>query len=418
MNILWITNTIFPAPCKALNLSTPVFGGWMYGMATQIVSSPGIHLAVATIYQGKEMKSLTIERVTYYLIPSKSTITYQKRLEPLWQKVINEFKPDVVHLHGTEFTSGLVCMSVCPTLNYVVSIQGMVSVYSRYYFADISTFNILKHITFRDIVRCDTIFQGKKNLEKRGNFEKEYLLNVKHVIGRTSWDFAHTKAINPSLNYHFCNESLRDSFYTAAKWDINKKTNYTIFLSQAAYPIKGLHQVLKALELLKSDFPDIKVRIAGPSIIRDKTIFEKMKIKGYGSFIKSIINNNKLNDFVHFIGLLNEQQMVEEYLNCHVFICPSSIENSPNSVGEAQILGVPTIGSYVGGTPDMIEHRKTGLLYRFEEIEMLAQLIREVFTDNSLAKHLSVNAIAAAEKRHDPQTNLIQTLNIYDQILK
>lgn len=64
--------------------------------------------------------------------------------------------------------------------------------------------------------------------------------------------------------------------------------------------------------------------------------------------------------------------MKQEYLNANVFICPSSLENSPNSLGEAQILGTPCLASYVGGIPDMMFGNE-GYLYRFEEIEMLAE---------------------------------------------
>ena len=101
-----------------------------------------------------------------------------------------------------------------------------------------------------------------------------------------------------------------------------------------------------------------------------------------------------------------------------MFICPSSIENSPNSLGEAQLLGVPTIASYVGGVPDMINHGKTGLLYRFEEIEMLAECIRRIFTDTTLAMNLSENGIKAAKKRHHQKENLNRMIEIYQLIIK
>ena len=88
---------------------------------------------------------------------------------------------------------------------------------------------------------------------------------------------------------------------------------------------------------------------------------------------------------MQFTGSLREDQMIAEYLNAHLFICPSSIENSPNSLGEAQLLGVPVIASYVGGVPDMVTHGETGLLYRFEEVEMLAEGIRNLFMNMALA---------------------------------
>lgn len=416
MKVLWITNTIFPAPSKFLGLDSPVEGGWMYGLANQLAAVEGNNLAVASIYDGLEFKIFKTDRVIYYLLPSKSSIHYEKNLEPLWKKVCLEFNPDIVHIHGTEFNHGLACIRSCPSLCYIVSIQGMVGAISRYYYAGISHNDILKNITFRDIVRFDTMFNGKKHFEKRGRFEKEYLQKTSHAIGRTSWDYAHVKAINPKINYHFCNESLRESFYLSKKWDINTKTDFSIFISQAAYPIKGLHQVLKAVAGLKTVYPDIRIRIAGSSIIRSSTMLDKIKLSGYGSYILNLMKKLNLIEDVQFTGMLTEEQMVAEYKRANLFICPSSIENSSNSLGEAQIIGVPCIASYVGGIPDMIEHGKSGLLYRFEEVEMLTEMIKSVFTDMSLALTLSSNGIKVAEKRHNRLINFRNIMDIYQQI--
>lgn len=418
MNLLWITNTIFPAPSKALGIPAPVTGGWMYGLSNQLASTAGIRLAVATTYHGNDLKSFDIGGVLYYLLPFHTTSGYPKDLEPFWQKVCAAFQPDVIHIHGTEYTHGLACMRACSSWNYVISIQGLVSVYARYYYAGISASEIFKNITFRDIVRYDTIFQGKSKYVKRGAFEMECFQRTNHVIGRTGWDYAHAKALNPSVRYHFCNETLRDGFYTSPKWNSTYKTDYTIFLSQASYPIKGLHQALKAVALLKKDFPQIKVRVAGRSIINTATLIDKIKLSGYGAYIRKLIKQHNLHDQVQFTGPLTEDKMIAEYLNAHLFICPSSIENSPNSIGEAQLLGVPTIASYVGGVPDLVVHGETGLLYRFEEIEMLAEHICHIFTDTTLTKNLSAKGIIAAEKRHNQATNLNQMIDIYRSIVK
>jgi glycosyltransferase involved in cell wall biosynthesis len=416
MNILWITNVIFPEPSKILGLPAPVIGGWTYGLASRIAASPGISLAVAAVYSGENPQVHVVDNIRYYLLPSKSKTGYQKDLEPVWQKICEEFKPDIIHIHGTEFSHGLACMRSCPHMKYVVSIQGLVSVYARYYFGGMCLKEILTHVTFRDIVRGDTIFQGKKKFEKRGIFEKEYLQTARHVIGRTSWDYAHVKSLNRKVTYHFCNESLRDGFYSADKWDIRKKVSHTIFLSQAYYPIKGAHQVLKAVSLLKKDFPDIQVRFAGDGVIKNTTLSEKLRLSGYGNYLLNIINKSDLHENVKFLGSLDESRMIHEYQNAHLFICPSSIENSPNSLGEAQLIGTPLIAAYVGGIPDMVTHGRTGLLYRFEEIEMLAESIRQLFNNDDLAQQLSVNGIEDAVKRHDKIKNCEQLLRIYMDI--
>jgi glycosyltransferase involved in cell wall biosynthesis len=399
-------------------MPAPVSGGWMYSLADQLTTKANIKLAVATIYSGNTVKTFNHNGVIYYLLPCANKIKYSKELEPIWGEICLDFKPDVIHIHGTEFPHGLACMRAHPTLNYIVSIQGLVSIIARYYYAGLPFKELLMTITFRDIIRFDTIFQAKKKFIARGIIEKEYIQRTKNIIGRTNWDYAHINAINPAANYHYCNETLRDSFYTSNKWDINNKTDYTIFLSQASYPIKGFHQVLKAVVLLKKDYPLIKVRIAGGSIINTVTWIDKIKLGGYGSYIKKLIHQLDLHEQVIFTGTLNEVEMINEYLNAHIFICPSSIENSPNSLGEAQLLGVPVIASYVGGIPDFITHGETGFLYRFEEVEILADTINKIFLNTYPINTISKNEINLAEYRHSVTRNLNTLLNIYCKYAK
>lgn len=416
MRVLWIVNTIFPAPSEKLGISRPVLGGWMYGLAEQVAKQAGIKLAIVTTHLSNDFSKMQISGIDYFLIPSKDKTRYDANLESFWVKICEDFMPDIVHIHGTEFAHGLSCMRKLPNLRYVVSIQGLVGVCSRYYFAGISWREILANITFRDLIKRDTIFQAKKKFANRGNLENEYLINSKHTIGRTKWDFAHVKTINCNINYHFCNESLRDGFYTAKKWTLENCEPYTIFLSQAGYPIKGLHKVLEAVSLLTNDYPELKIRIGGGNIISNATIFDRIKRTGYGKYIGKLIKKNNLDKNVLFLGSLSEEQMILEYQKSNVFICPSSIENSPNSLGEAQLIGVPVIASYSGGTPDMIETGKTGLLYRFEETEMLAQNIRKIFNDSKFISQISENSIISASLRHDRGINLEKTISIYNKI--
>ena len=417
MKILWIVNTIFPAPSKELGLPEPVVGGWMYGLAKQVSETIGVELAVATSSIFTEVKKIDKQGIKYYILPCNNNTKYDPKLEGYWTEVCNEFQPDVVHIHGTEYTHGLACMRKLPHLNYVVSIQGLVGVYARYYFARMTFSEILKTITFRDLVRWDTLWQQKRKFEVRGQFEKEYIRKTKSVIGRTSWDFAHTKSINSNVNYHFCNESLRDGFYSAVKWTYEKCETNTIFLSQAGYPIKGLHQVLKALITVKKTYPNVKIKVGGNNIIKTLSLKDKIRLTGYGKYIKRLISNNALENNILFLGALTEEEIIKEYLSANLFICPSSIENSPNSLGEAQILGVPLIAAYVGGVPDMVVDGKTGFLYRFEETNMLALLIERIFSmSTTKLNQLSMNEQKIALKRHDSNFNVKQLTYIYKNV--
>jgi glycosyltransferase involved in cell wall biosynthesis len=416
MKVLWITNLIFPAPAKELGFSVPSHGGWMYSLFQDLKNSE-IEIAVASIYHGKEFQSMTIDNVQYYLIPNHINQPNSSKLEEVWRSVNNQFQPDLVHIHGSEYPHGFAYVSVFPEGKFVVSIQGLISVIERYYFSGLSSWEILSNITFYDFIRKKNIFQGRILFRKNGLIEKELIRRSKHIIGRTNWDSVHIKAVNPEVEYHFCNESLRDEFYHAPKWSNSSCIKYSIFLSQASYPLKGLHQVLEAIALLKEEFPMIKVNVAGVNIIYQGSLLAKIKLTGYGKYIGKLIQKNGLQNQISFLGSLDTQKMIQAYQNANVFICPSSIENSPNSVGEAQLLGVPTVATFAGGIPDMINDGESGLLYRFEEVEMLANCIRRIFNDQNLASQLSEGGIKVATQRHDRSENLKNMIHIYSQII-
>lgn len=391
-------------------------GGWMLGAANALLRSNEVHLTVASVTPLiQDLKFLKGKKLNYYALPlGKGNTRVNPDYEPYWNIIKQEVQPDIVHIHGTEFSHGYAYVKACGSSRVVVSIQGLVSAYYYYYYG-ISTGTVLKNITLRDL-RSETIFQGKRDFRIRGEYEKELLRSVNHIIGRTSWDRSRTWAINPNAEYHFCNETLRDEFYDGSKWCYENCTQHTIFLSQATYPIKGLHQVLKAMPLILHHYPDTQIRIAGADITQERPVFGHFGLKGllgYGKIIESIIDKYNLSNKVVFTGNLNAEQMKEEYLHCNVFVCPSTIENSPNSLGEAQILGVPHLCSYVGGAMDMMKGNED-CLYRFEEVEGLAYKVCSIFDSGANQKDMSQEAMT----RHNPETNQQQLLNIYNSVIK
>ena len=418
MRILWITNIMLPAAREAQGLAILNTGGWMIGVSEYISGLPGVKMAIATTFNGKRLESFEKNRRKYYLIPQLNIKNKPShKTKPHWKRVCDEFKPDIIHIHGTEYPAALSCMDVYPNSNYVISIQGLVSVIHKYYFSEMSHLKILRSITLRDLLRRSTLYQDKNNSKKRSEYEVEYIRRAQYAIGRTQFDRSHVKSINKEIIYHHCNESLRDEFYFADKWDISKIEKYSLFVTQAGRSIKGLHQLLKAVNVLKEIYPTIRVRIAGNNIIKSERFIDKLKMSGYGKYILKEITTYSLKDVITFTGPLNVTEMIKEFQKSHIYICPSSIENSPNSLGEAQLLGVPCIASYVGGIPDMIDHLKSGILYRFEEFEMLADNITRIFEDNQIAKILSNNGIDAAQLRHSRRNNNERTINIYNSIL-
>ncbi len=418
MRILWISNIQFPAICRRLGILSHISGGWMISLAEKLNGTPGIDLSICTTYDGQDLLIVCEDGITYYLLPRKKNNThYDKSLEKHWKKVINDFKPDLVHIHGTEYVHGLSCLNSCQQLKYVISLQGLLNASSEFYFAGIHPKDVFRHITLHDILKKDSLFHQMKKFKRRSKFEKEYFKRITHIIGRTDWDSAHAHYNNPNIKYHYCHEALRGRFYSEKKWNLEEKQDFTIFLSQAGYPLKGLHQALKALAIVKESFPNAHMRVAGHDITGEAGFKNKLRISGYGFYVKTLIKKLNLLDNITFTGPLDEEEMINEFRRAHVFVCPSSIENSSNSVAEAQLLGVPCIASFVGGLPSMIKHRETGLLYRFEDYVMLASYIMEIFKNDHLALDISNMSRRIAMERHDRTKISTRIIEIYSEII-
>lgn len=416
MKILWIVNTIFPYPASKIGQDNCCFGGWLNGLANRLKDNKEVELAIATVYNGKEVKKYDDGNIVYYLIPGAPAIKYSLKMEKYWKIINDEFKPELVHIHGTEYAHGLAFKNACPSVKTVTSIQGLTSAIARVYYAGLHTSEILKNVTFRDIIKQDNIFQQKKKFTKRGKNEIELIKKTDAIIGRTIWDYANTKAINANEKYFVGNETLRDKFYNK-EWNLSNVEKHSIFTSQASYPIKGLHYLLQAIYLLKQNYPNVKLYIAGNNIIDTTTFTRKIKINGYAKIIKKLIKKYNLEEQVNFTGILSEENMIDQYLKSNVFVLPSAIENSSNSLGEAMLLGMPCVATNTGGTMDILEHKKEGFLYSYTEPAMCAYYISKYFEDDKLCIEYGENARKKALNRHNPENNTNQIIKIYNEII-
>lgn len=201
-------------------------------------------------------------------------------------------------------------------------------------------------------------------------------------------------------------------------WDIKKIEKHSLFVSQGTYPIKGLHLALQALVILRKEFSDVKLYVGGGKMISKKKGIRKLVSKrSYPTYIADLIKQNNLEKNVVFLGSLDEVSMRDRYLKTHVFVSPSTIENSPNSVGEANILGVPCVSTDVGGVTDMMVHKKEGFVYPATAHYMLAHYAKKLFLDDELCKTFSAASQKHARVTHNRQTNGKTMIKIYKGII-
>ena len=418
MRILWIVNLLFPE-AEALMGGGSILkatGGWLLAASQALLETKGVELAVATV--SSSVKDLTVlqgEIIKYYVIPKgKGNFKYNPEYKKYWVQIEQDFCPEVVHIHGTEFSHGLAYLRACGSDKAVVSLQGISSMICRYYLSGMTKWDILRSITLRDLIK-GSLYTEKKGFKRRGESEITLFKEVRYAIGRTSFDKAHFLWANPNGQYFVGNETLRPEFYTG-QWLYSDCVPHSIFISQLNFAVKGGHVFLKSLPSIIKKYPDVQVRVGGIDLTKSGgSIYDRLKMHGYGKMLLNIIKDNGLEKHVTFLGNLDADEMKKEMLNANVYVCPSSCENSPNSLCEAQMLGVPNVSAYVGGIPDLVPCKDCGELYRFEEYEMLAEIICGIFSTSATFDNSIMRKVAF--QRHDSKSNCEQLLNVYKKIM-
>jgi glycosyltransferase involved in cell wall biosynthesis len=329
-------------------------------------------------------------------------------------KIIKECNPDILHIWGTEYPHSKVAAEIYSKPNKtVINIQGLTSYYWMHFNTGIP-YKELKRFVLSNIVRGNLLKQADK-MKRRGQVEQQTLKLVGHAIGRTDWDKACATESNQAITYHFCNETLRDSFYYD-RWEYKNCEKHSIFMSQAATPIKGLQFMLRAMPEILKVYPDAHLYIAGNDITRKDGIYNRLKYSSFASYISRLILLNNLTDKVTFTGTLNEEMMKKQFLKANVFVSPSTIENSPNSLGEAMLLGVPSVSSDVGGVKNLLIHEKEGYIYQADAPYMLSFYVKKIFAMGEEVSILSLAASEHAKITHDKQKNINNLISIYEDI--
>ena len=409
MRILWVTicePDVAAAHFKRTNYS----GTWLNYSHELISLDERVELYVLSC--SSEYSWININNVYY---AGFSDFNY---FEAIFEKALDDIKPDIVHVWGTEYEHFLITVNVMKRqglLNkLLVSIQGLVSIVDKYYTFALPD-NVCKRKTLYELLRHTSIEDEHKSVHIRGKREIEGLKSTFNCIGRTDWDKAITRQYNKDINYFKCNEILRKSFYKNM-WDYSDCEKHSIVFSQSSYVLKGFHVLLDALVIVKKFYPDVKVYAIGKKSFSYSNIVERIKRNSFREYIQEKIIDNGLHEQVEFVGFLDESQMVAHYKRGNVFVCSSGIENSSNSVGEAMILGMPIVASDVGGIKTFIEHNVNGILYQADSVNMLADGIIRVFENTNTAINMGKKAREKAIDIYDPVKNTNAMISIYEQL--
>jgi len=415
MKVLWFTNSSSNYYSSTSNSYNG--GGWITSLEQCITKCDSVELAIAFFSNNQEPFCEKRGNVTYYplcnprvpnrqkllaLFNDKANLSVDRRMWPVYlssfKKVVDDYSPDIIQVFGSEQAYGLISRNV--DVPVVLHVQGVLNPYFNAFlppFVSWGSYCCQSANLFKIVSR----FATRRRWIRECDRENEIMRNVDYFIGRTEWDKRLTNLFNPVSHYYYGSEILRDAFYDRGERTIPQKLTIVSTISGATY--KGLDVIIKIAGLLNT-YLDVEY---------EWKIFGNINQSKKG-FIEMDNNQSRLS----FLGVGNPDDLRRELLNATLYVHPSYIDNSPNSVCEAQMLGVPVVASNVGGVSSLINNGHDGYLFPANDIYLASSYIIELFSDLSLNKRMGDLGYETACKRHSKDAIAAQLLNVYATIIK
>lgn len=170
------------------------------------------------------------------------------------------------------------------------------------------------------------------------------------------------------------------------KFKLRNEIHPKILWVRAFDTIYNPQMAIEVIQLLKEEFPQVKLCMVGPR--KDDSLKQ----------CRELISKYKLEQHVTITGVLPKEdwhKLSEEY---DLFINTTNFDNTPVSVIEAMALGLPVVSTNAGGIPYLIEHNNDGILTELNDVNMMAHAIKQLIKDPDLGIKLSKNARSKVEQ--------------------
>lgn len=396
MRVLWFGNASLYS-----SLNPYHGGGWVASLYNRVKERYFENIQISLAFNWIENVNDSHNGIKCYGVKTYqySWLYYDKiqsnRKERL-KEIVDLEHPDIIHVFGTEGGLGLV--SEVTNIPVVLHLQGILSALWEGWLPQNVSWNELCRFNIHALL-------GKISLLHDIKREKEILRNCRYLMGRTNWDKNISEFMAPHAKYYYCGEMLRPDIYDSKKiWSEphHQKKIIISIISNAIY--KGNDTILRTALALKEYYGDeFEWRVYG---VTDMSSFEeRTKVKARDVNVVPM-------------GIIDAKKLVDVVSEADLFVHPSNIENSPNSVCEAQVLGIPVISTNAGGVSSLIEDEVDGLLVAPRDVYALAAKITRLLRNPSEAQILSENGRKHALDRHNPKIIVDDLINIYEKIIK
>jgi glycosyltransferase involved in cell wall biosynthesis len=170
---------------------------------------------------------------------------------------------------------------------------------------------------------------------------------------------------------------------------------------------KNVDGLIKAFALLRSMFPNARLRIVGEA-----------DSASYLDTCKRLVDLHGLQEVVHFLGKADRASVLNELSQAACLVLVSRQETAPIIVEEAMAAQVPVVASWLCGLPYLIEDAVTGFLVDPNNPQHIAEKIHLLLSNSKIALAMGERAREVALSRFHAHAVAERTMGLYDEILK
>lgn len=348
--------------------------------------------------------------------PATGVLPGEKFLNAI-RTIIDREKPDIIHIWGTETCLQTAVAIASSNIAKVVFIQGIIGIHSRYRGGYLKLpkrcFASINGIKYKYTEKI----QGRLFV-RQCEIEKRIIKESRHVIIDNMFSAAYCESIDKSVKCHY-KKLKANTVFKNTVWKYEECEKDSLFTIYGPSPDKGLHQLIKGLNIVKSKHPSVVLKIPGhfdfDTDNDGKLVNKNKKCTPFENWLFDFITQNNLRDNVVFLGKLSQEEMANNIKKCNLFINPSIMEVHSLSLREAMTVGAPCISSVCGSVVEYLINQENGFLYRYEEPEMLAFLISMLLENPETATNIGNKA---RESMLNSNNKVISLTDIYNDILE
>lgn len=335
------------------------------------------------------------------------SVIYSKENKKVMEKALDEFKPDIVHINNfqRQLTASVIDAAKERNIPVVFTAHDVQAICPAILMMDPSR-NICEECMGGKYINCIKKKCIKNSMLKSvlGAIEGSYYRNTKVYTEKIDY------VLPPSEFY--MNKLIKDgipkdkityihNFIDVDAFDVKTEDDgYALYFGRLSRE-KGIINLINAFAKLEKG----TLYIAGDGP-------EKAEVE-------EVIKENKLEKRVKLLGFLNKEEMKETVRKCKFVVVPSIwYENCPYSVIETLCTGKPVIGANIGGIPELVKDNENGFIYKYDDVNELAEKMKILFEDDKLVKKFSKQAKEIAKEQYSKENYYKKIMKIYNKVSK